>query len=59
MARVAGEWQFSDLAPEELQEFTHLEELWQQAEEAGDWTYQNEIEKQINEFMDRMGEKYH
>ena len=46
------------MTPEELHEYNALENERLEADMAGNWTRVNEIEAQINAFIDRMDRKY-
>ena len=55
---TGGAWNFDTLEPEELAEYEALENERLEADLNSEWTKVNEIEAQINAFIDRMDLKY-
>ena len=51
-------WDFETLTPEERREYDDLQEEWQKAEDEQRYDSQRDTEKQINDFIDRMNDKY-
>lgn len=55
---TGGTWNFNTLTPEELAEYTALQDAWNEADLSQDWDLQRAIESRINAFIDRMDARY-
>ena len=55
---IGGAWTFDSISAAEKSEYDALEEARLQADMDGDWIKVNQIESQINSFIDKMDAKY-